>query len=177
MNLVLPTSGASLPLETGRLAKGQLYNLDLDEWLDLQFNPETFDYDRVFNYAQIAPKGTERGGDLQYLSSGPISFDLDLVFVADPSAPEIKYQAEERLSNNSVRVDFEQLETMLNRWQEPLANKGRPSRIAVIIGPRRTDGVITSLTITVREFFREDLSAREAEITIGFREWQMRQSA
>ena len=162
------------------LVKGQLYNLDLNEMLGFQFNPETFGWDRDLNWAEISWKGAEKGGDLQYVNAGPITFDLDLIFVADPHAPEMMYQTG---SNHpvvpsmqaSIKMDFEFIEETVNKWADPLPNLGRPSRIKIILGGRSFLGVITTYSFEITDFF-EDLTARHGRLSIGFREWQPQQA-
>lgn len=178
MGLFIPTSGAQPPFTGIQLTKGQLYNLDNNEWLNFQFNPEIFDYRQEFNWGEIQWKGSEHGGDLQYTGSGPYTFDLQLLFVGEPHAPNTEYSQGDSPTipfsgiAGTIKIDFEFIESMLNRWTEPLENKRRPSRIKVILGPRSFMGVITNLDFRITEFF-PDLSAREARLTIGFRQWEL----
>jgi len=173
MSLFLPSSRESIvPFSDINLIKGQLYNLDLDEKISFQFNPEAFTYEKSFNWATVAWKGSEDGGDLQYLNTGPIGFDLPLIFAVEPGAPIVTSESvEERVSQGSdLPADFEKIEEALNRWEKPLENKGRPSRLRIIMGPRNFDGVISKLTVRITEYF-PDLTAREVLFTIGFRQW------
>ena len=79
MGLFLPTSGTSVvPLSTQRLAKVQIYCLDMNESLTFQFNPETFRWERDINWAEVQWKGNDFGGDLEYINNGPRTFDLPL---------------------------------------------------------------------------------------------------
>jgi hypothetical protein len=177
MGLYIPTSGASQEVASGMaLVRGQLYNLDLNEILGFQFNPETFSWDRDLNWAEISWKGAEKGGDLQYVNAGPITFDLDLVYLAEPHAPSIEHNCPENLTGDyGLPVDFEQVEALILRWMTPLENVGRPSRIKVILGDRSFLGVITTHSFEITDFF-EDLTARHGRLSIGFREWQPQQA-
>lgn len=183
MGLFIPTSRTGKePFTDIGLQKGQLYNLDTEEWLTFQFNPEIFSYSQQFNWGDVTWKGAEKGGDLQYVGSGPRTFNLELVFVADPHAPGMEFGSVDdgfhtrvNVTATGTTVDFEFIETMLNHWTTPLEAKRRPSRIKIIIGPRYFRGVITSLDPRLTEFF-PDMTVREAEILIGFREWEPLQS-
>jgi hypothetical protein len=177
MGLYIPTSGASQEIASGMaLVKGQLYNLDLNEMLGFQFNPETFSWDQDHNWAEISWKGAEKGGDLQYVNAGPITFDLDLIYIAEPHAPNVGHNCPEELTGDyGLPVDFEQIEALVTRWKNPMENLGRPGRIRVILGPRFFDGVMLTVSFEITQFF-EDLTARKARLSIPFRQWQPQQA-
>ncbi len=174
MSLFLATSGsAPIPDNIARLTKGELYNLDLNESLGFQFNPERLRTDKNFEWLDVAWLGSKDGGDLQYKGSGPTTFDLDLRFVALPGAPRIQSDAGERVSpSDDLPMDFEAIEETLRRWSQDVEGKRRPSRIKVILGERAFNCVITRIGSEVTAFF-EDLTAREAILTIGFRQWEL----
>lgn len=174
MGLFLPTSGtSSIPFSSQRLSKAQIYCLDTNELLNFQFNPQTFQWERDINWAETSWRNNDYGGDLEYINSGPRTFDLPLLYIADPGAPDIV--GEYQTANNEIApgtpVDFEFIESLFERWASILPAKKRPSRVRVIFGPRHFDGVIVHLDHRIVEAF-EDLSTREGLITVSFREWK-----
>lgn len=189
MPLAIPTSRASQQsFLSAKITKGQIYNLDLDEYFVFQFNPEAFEWERDYHWDEITFKGDASGGDLQYIRTSAREFSLDLLYVADPGGPDIEYaKADHKISPRTGRlVDgsplpatpsgkmaFEQLVMMLDAWGAVIPAKGRPSRLKVMMGPQDFDCVVTGSQFRIREFFGEDLSAREALISLEFRQWQM----
>ena len=116
--IFIPTSRESYsPLAMRVVTKGQLYNLDTNEYFTFQFNPEAFEYSRDLNWNPMTFNGDESGGDLFYINSGPRTFELPLLFIVDPSAPEIQYSTPDynapgvtkppRLTGGTM-IDFEQ---------------------------------------------------------------------
>lgn len=175
--LFIPTSGNSVPPFTGiQLAKGQLYNLDLDRFVNFQFNPDTYENQQEDTWLPLSWYGDATGGDLVYVGSGPRTFELPLLFVADPSAPRVEYNTEYPLSNPTLRFDFDALEKEINRWGQKIPQFGRPSRIRVIFGPSYFDGVILSKTFRKTSFF-PDLTTKEGMLMLRFREWQIRRAS
>ena len=133
--LFIPTSKQSIPLFTKqKLAKGQLYNLDRDQFLNFQFNPQTFDVRRDFNWGVNTGIGDDTGGDLLYLTSGPHTFDLTLLFMADPGVPAFEYNTDLALSGDEAAIDFKAIEDTFESWTAKIDRLGRPSRIRVRFG-------------------------------------------
>lgn len=177
MPLFIPTSGlTSDPFPEIQLSKARFYNLDTNEYMYFQFNPETFEYELAHKWAEILWKGDTRGGDLQFVGSGPRTFTLPLLYIAEPSAPRIKHKLENQVSpapeQPSVSVDFEQIEITFYRWMRPIPKLGRPARLNVSIGPRGFSGVIVRYRPQITTFFA-DGTAREANIQLEFREWRV----
>jgi len=173
MGLFIPTSqGSSPPFSGITLVKGQLYNLDLNEFLSFQFNPNTFEWAKKINWGEITWKGNVKGGDLQFINIGPRKIDLPLLYMADPGAPEIEYTVEEAISTDDLKMDFQAIKEMIERWEGLIEGKGRPSRIRIIVGPNYFDGVVTDWSFRIVEFF-SDLTAKEVLIALRFREWQL----
>lgn len=169
--LFIPTSRELFsPSGSVQLAKGQLYNLDLNEYIGFQFNPTSFDWNQQFAWAETVWVGDDHGGDLLFSYVGPRKTELSLLYMADPGSPDIHWSVSERLSSGALKFDFQALRQALERWQQKITGKGRPSRIRIIVGPNYLDGVITAIGFKISEFF-EDLSAREALVTLEFREW------
>jgi hypothetical protein len=170
-SLFLPTSHEAFSQANARqLAKGQIYNLDLDEYIGFQFNPTAFEWARQIGWAETIWQGDDRGGDLLFTHIGPRKFEVSLLYMADPGSPDFTWSVPERLSNSDVKSDFQALRKALERWEKKLDGRGRPSRVRVIVGPNYFDGVMTQLGFKITEFF-EDLSAREALVSLEFREW------
>lgn len=153
------------------LAKGQLYNLDLNEYLGFQFNPNSFSWEQSLNWAQFTWIGDVRGGNVHFGNLGPNVLDLELVYVADPKAPKVNYDALEPINDGSDVVDFQSIREMIDRWSQLLEGRQRPSRVAVIIGPNTFECIITKKSFTINSFF-PDLSAEEAIIELEMREWR-----
>lgn len=175
MSLFVPTS--TMPITAVSVTKGQLYNLDDDEFLSFQFNPETFMWERKTEWGDLSFYGDDSGGERKYLLTKPREFDLSLLYVADPGAPDIAYQTagDNPLSQNvsaGVSMDFKFIQDVIERWESKRPDKHRPSRIMVILGDRSFSAVIVSSQFKIVEFF-SDLSAREALLTLEFREWQL----
>ncbi len=173
MGLFLPTSGTStIPFSSQRLSKAQIYCLDTNEFLNFQFNPSTFQWERDINWAETNWRNNDFGGDIEFINSGPRTFDLPLLYIADPGAPDIEYQPANNATAPGGRKDFEFIESLFERWASMLPAKKRPSRVRVMFGPRSFEGVIVHLDHRIVETF-EDLSVREGLITVSFREWKI----
>lgn len=178
MPLFIPTSGAApIPFAGWPTKKGQLYNMDNNEKLSFQFNVETFEWEQKFNWAEITWKGSVSGGDLDFINSGPRTFDLPLLFLGDPGAPEIEYEIGDdnpvvRQVPGNIKMDFEFIQKLIERWTWVMPHKGRPPRIKVVIGTRWFEGVIEELNFKLIDFF-PDLTVKEALMTISFREWNL----
>lgn len=171
MPLFIPTSsGSDPPFSNIQLIKGQLYNLDLNEFIGFQFNPREFVWTQNINWSEIIWNGDFSGGDLYFINRGPVTFDLSLLYIANPGTPNINYDVPENIVPEGLIVEFEQIRVALERWTDPVSGLGRSSRIRVIIGPNYFDIVMTSLGFRIGQFF-EDLSAQESSINIGCREW------
>lgn len=175
--IYLPTSGEdrrlSLEIFTNTsLQKGQLYNLDLNEYLGFQFNPTTFEWSRDINWSEQNWVGGTRGGDLQFISLGPRLIELELLYIVDPRAPKVSYESDFAVIDpKDELVDFQAIRSTIEKWEELLDGIRRPSRVKIIVGPNGFEGVITSSTFRITEFF-EDLTAKEALFLLEFREWQ-----
>lgn len=157
---------------TDAVAKGQVYNLDLDQYFNFQFNPKMFEYEQKFNWRTAKYKGDFSGGNKDFISTDPITFELELIFVADPGAPSIEYNTPEVISpKGSVqRVDFGELLKVLRRWCSQVEGLNRPSRMKVIMGDNDIDCVIRTYKVSQKEFF-EDATVREGVLLIEFEEW------
>ena len=172
--LFIATSNATTaaPFTEVPTAKGRLTNLDNNEFVGFQFNPDGLSYERSIDWGTIAWKGSELGGDLDYTSSGPHEFDLNLRFVSDPAAPDIEAEASEAISHPDYRVDFEAIEATIRSWVTPLDNLRRPARINVAMGPSRFfNCVITNIAVDIIETW-PDGTAREALLKLEFKEWE-----
>ena len=170
-SLVLPSMGGVLPsINATKLTKGQLYNLDLNEYIGFQFNPTTFEWGQQIGWVETIWQGDDHGGDLQFTHIGPRTCEISLLYMADPGTPDLTWSVPERLSNGTTKFDFQALRKALERWNSKVVGKGRPSRIRIIVGPNYLDGVIKVPVFKITEFF-EDLSVREAQVTLEFREW------
>jgi hypothetical protein len=173
--LFIPTSNATTaaPFTEVPTAKGRLTNLDNEEFIGFQFNPDGFSYERAINWSPIAWKGSELGGDLDYSGSGPHEFDLNLRFVSDPAAPDIEAEASvATIAHPDYRVDFEAIEQTMRSWATPLDNLRRPARINVALSElRHFNGVITNIAVDIIETWSNG-TAREAMLKLEFREWE-----
>jgi len=181
MPLFIPTSkGVASPLAAMHLTKGQLYNLDTNEFISFQFNPSEFEWERMINWSEISWQGDTSGGDLAFINVGPRTYNLDLLYMADPGAPEIESKIDDPPYAYNAKNDFQRIRKTIEKWEADIEGKGRPSAINLIMGSRDADGNLTSGNsfegVIVRSGFRlteffNDLSVREAIITLRFREW------
>lgn len=169
--LFIPTSSnKAAPFTSIVLSKGQLYNLDLDEFVGFQFNPTDLEWSRSFNWAVHRWQGDNSGGDAQFLNTEPRKIELTLQFVADPSAPDIEYSVSERIYDTDGLVDFQAIRDTIERWEGPVEGKGRPSRVGIIMGENMFEGRIETSTFRISAFF-PDLKPRRAMLTLEFAEW------
>jgi hypothetical protein len=176
MGLFLPTSEgvASQPFAERVFEKGRLTNLDVrpTQWISFQFNPVVLEFEAESKWADIAWRGAELGGDLAYLGSGPDEFELVLRFVSEPAAPDMEAETEIAIPHPDYRVDFEALEATINKWRAPIPALGRPARINVAFGRARWfNAVIVRRRIRIEEF-HDDLTARQALLTLEMRQWE-----
>ena len=169
--LFIPTSSnSSTPFTSIMLDKGQIYNMDLNESIGFQFNPTELEWSRGFNWVVHKWQGDFSGGDAQFLSTEPRKIELTLQFVADPSAPDLWYETPEDLLDTDNLVDFNAIRGVIERWEGPVAGKGRPSRIGIIMGENIFEGRIMTSTFRISAFF-PDLTPRRAMFTLEFEEW------
>jgi len=172
--LIIPTTikKAYKISEAVSLSKGQVYNLDTNEFIGFQFNPKDFIWSRQFHYNNVTWKGSNSGGDVEFLYSGPKKMDLTLLYIADPGSPEISYNlnVNEEISTPSLKMDFQVILDTLDRWTDTIPDKGRPSRLKIIMGPNGFNCIVTSTEVRISETF-SDLSVREGYINLRVREW------
>lgn len=176
MGLFVPTSKLTVDDQVFTnvgLTKGQIYNLDNQEFLCFQFNPSSFEWEKNINWSRINWFNSVNGGELQYINQGPKLFDLSLIYVSEPGAPELRYNTPDVVvpgySEDRI-VSFEAIVAVIDRWTAPIEGIGRPARLAVIIGPNRFEGVIMKYNFRITEFFH-NLTAREGRLVIEFEEW------
>ncbi len=171
--LVIPTSGRerSHPdVLHAKVFKGQLYNLDTDEKLWFQFNPEQFEFEQEIVWDRINPPGMANGGNPRFIHTGPYEFDLPFLFIADPSAPLIEYEAKEDglPVHGAYRLgEYKFLLNLLERWKAVILGKRRPPHIGVMMKDKMFEGVVTNWKYRETEWF-ESGDVRESLITISF---------
>lgn len=171
--LYLPTTDNPITdvFTNTNLKKGQLYNIDNNEFLGFQFNPTSFEWSRSMKWAEINWIGNTDGGQLQFVGVGPRTLELSLIYISEPSAPRVSYESSDPVVRSDGLVDFEAIRDTIERWEEIIEGKGRPARIGIMVGPNVFEGVITATNFRITEFF-EDLTAREAMFNLEFREWR-----
>jgi hypothetical protein len=153
-----------------KIARGQLYNIDDNEFFNFQFNcsPETL---REFNWSDDAWLGQEYTHS-QFLGSGQTQFELPLQFIVAPGAPIVENNCNPSLVDPQSGLLFiEQVVATINRWTAIQPDKRRPSLIRVILGDRSFDGRIVLIGIRDDDRFA-DGRLRRATIRIGFKEWR-----
>lgn len=185
MGLFIPTSNLDRrPYPATPVMKGIIYNLDLNESVSFQFNPETFSFERRIKWAEVTWRGDDTGGDVQFFNIGPRTFDLELLYIHDPAAPPIEYRqggnpllsarpvslSVSAARGSSTIMPFETVQDIIDTWMQLLPDRQRPSQIQIIIGPQSFKGIIKGIGIDIRSFF-PNLTAREAILTLEFREW------
>lgn len=165
--LYIPTSTSEFKHYTAApLSKGQLYNLDDDRKLGFQFNPEELNWSQETGWIEVA-------NDLAFVRRKPKTFEMDLLYVADPTAPDFEVDNTALpVMSGDVKADVDKLVAELDNWCEPRTDTGRPSRVMIIWGANWSfTGVIMSINPKLTYFFR-DLSTRQGMISISFREWE-----
>jgi hypothetical protein len=167
--LYIPTIDHRVNAEAVQYAKGELYNLDLNEFIKFQFNPNSFEWHRDIKWGEHNWVGNSRGGDVQFINLGPRIGELELLFMSDPTSPSIDYSSDYNIMNSGL-VNFSAIEYTIEKWISPLPLNKRPSRIALIIGNNIFKCVILSYDMRITEFFR-DLSPKEAFLGLELREW------
>jgi hypothetical protein len=152
--------------------KGQLYNIDLNEFISFQFNPEALEWARTFKWGEHNWVGNTRGGDVQFINLEPRLIDIDLLFMAEPRAPQIEYKSDFKIIDANGLVDFNAIKATIEKWEKPLPGIRRPSRVGILMGDNVFEGVLKSYTMRINEFFK-DLSPKEGILMLEFREWQL----
>lgn len=170
-----PSGFTAAAFSTEEVVHGRLINLDTfmpaQDFIQFQYNPASFAYGRELNWGTVQWRGSELGGDLDYLGSGPHLFDLTLEFVSEPSANRMEALSDVPIPHPDLGVDFENLEQTIKQWNRPIEGLGRPSRIAVVMGPRFFNAVVLSYRFEISEY-HGDLSARHGRLILEFREWE-----
>ena len=170
--ITIPTNISNTVSSPVSVKKGQIYNLDTNEFIGFQFNPRDVIWSRQINYADISWKGSNKGGDIEYLNSGPRKMEISLQYMADPGSPDIDYHINSNngISTHILKMDFQVLLETIERWEEVIEDKGRPSRLKIIMGSNGFNCVVINSEIRISETF-SDLSVREGFITLRLREW------
>ena len=172
MALFIPTS-QGLPPNVEAVQKGQLYNLDTDEYINFQFNPAEFEWSKNINWAHVTWQGDTRGGDFAFISVGPNAFEIELRFMDQPGAPDIAYRVSDgqSISTPEEHANFQAIRQTIDRWAEKPGPSGRPSLVAVIIGPNSFEGVITQKGYRINDWFG-DLYVKDAIVRLRISEWR-----
>jgi len=152
------------------LRKGQLYNVDLNEYIGFQFNPTSFEWSREVKWSEQNWVGNVNGGDIQFINIGPRRIELELLYIADPRAPKVDYRSDYRIIDTGGLVDFQAIRDTLEKWEHLIDGLKRPSRVGIVVGVNAFEGVIINTTFRITEFF-EDLTPKEALVLLEFREW------
>jgi hypothetical protein len=157
-----------------KISRGQLYNLTLDELLIFQFNPEAM---IVKASDEWVPVGMGvKGRDMAFVSEGKDKFELQLLFMADPGAPDvISRNVQESLTwrgtaAGSGKADFDNIVAMIDRWRKPQPQTGQPSRLMVAYGCGAWEGIIRERRIDYQARFATG-STRAGMLTLKFEEW------
>jgi len=170
--LYIPTSTSGTPqLPIGKLSKGQLYNIDNDQFMGFQFNPETFEWERETNWALHQWTGDSDGEDRQFIGLKKRTIELSLLFISDPRAPQLEHTTERRLVDRYNLVDFDEVRRTIEDWEAPIDGLKRPSRLALIYGKLNFEVVIVRSTFKISDM-HGDLTAREALIVLELEEWR-----
>lgn len=177
MGLFIPTSGNIRQLLSQQaLAKGRLYNLDDDEFIGFQFNPETFGWERDHRWLELFHRGGDRTSHLTLLGHAPREFELNLLYMADPGAGHIEYKSRE--GHTTGTFDFPFLKETIERWESKREELRRSTLLAVIFaGPGRETEPLVLHGVIARSQFRvlnwfNDLAVREVQINLEFKEWR-----
>lgn len=171
--LFVPSSSGAIaqPFSVDNVVRGRLTNLANGEWIGFQYNPVSFEYERDFNWGDVTWRGSEHGGEVDYMGSGPHTFDLTLDFVSEPAANPMFADTALTIPQPNYQMDFENLEKTIIKWTEPLPAKRRPARINVSMGPRFFNALILNYKFKIIDF-HEDLTARRGRLVLEFREWE-----
>lgn len=170
MPLIIPTSLDGHYTEES-MVKGQLYNLDDDEYIGFQFNPEAFEFSQDDAWSETNWTGQPRS-DYGYLGKGQNTFDLSMRYIADPGAPDFESDCYINVKPTGVKADFDRILFMVDRWRNRRPETGMPSRMIVVFGSiRQFTGIISNRKAQVISSFK-DMSTREGIITLQFREWE-----
>lgn len=159
------------------VAKGQLYNLEWDESLSFQFNPENVEWVRESQWARASHRGQMQMAKPYFIATEPREMEIPFLFIADPGAPAVEFK-----SNNSPLVarsafdksgpfGFKELRSIIESWETVIETIGRPSRIRVIFGDIAFDCYTKRSRFKITEFFSQDLAVREGLITLELMEW------
>lgn len=173
MPLFVPDPTGRQGFDARSIYKGQIYNVDDNEKMSFQFNPEAF---RWTSTDVWVPTGIGVfGRDVSYVREESSEFGLTLLFVADPGAPALKSEGvKEDISpvQDGIQADFDQVVVMLDRWRARRPDSGRPSLLKLIISPGLYfDAVITKVERAILERF-EDGSTREGQLDMNFLVWK-----
>lgn len=175
MGLYIPTSGDPRQRLVDRpVTKGQLYNLTSNEKLTFQFNPEVFEWEQASHWAEAWRRNHGTRPKRQFIGTADIEFDLRLLYVADPDAPDFTLELNDQPGEfgNSA---FVRIREGLDRWQKARPTTGLPDPLLVIFGDDIAfEAQIASINFKIVEFFR-DLTAREALIDMEFFGWPANQ--
>ena len=183
--LFVPTSNVRVPKQDHMalpVSRGQLYNLDNNEKLDFQHNPETFEWVKEWKWTEVSYRGRRFGRDLHFSMEDSAEFDLPLLYVCDPAAPDFGYAGPYQIFRGKGDIDFTEMLRLINTWQGIQPGTRRPSRLMVILNGQTLpggmmsaqsisfEGVVTKINHRILDSF-ETGDVREAMFIFSFREW------
>lgn len=177
MQISIPIRVVKHRLSSKPIARGQLYNLDDNEYFDLQFNPRVIEPRTEYGWSDDPWMGSDKVS-VQFLGIGQTDFDLQVEFLVDPGAPRITYRLgttnlvltyQDGAENNLIRI--ENIIRTIEQWGAVRDDKGRSSLIGITMGKSYWEGRMINFAPRIEERFRDGL-IRKATLRIGFKQWR-----
>lgn len=166
----LPIRNIIAKVTSTKIHRGQLYNLDDNQFFNFQFNP-TVEPLVEYNWSDDPWLGRAETHS-QFLGVGQTQFELPLQFMVAPGAPIIENNCDPGLVDTTHGyVQIENVIATINRWAAIRPDKRRPSLVRVILPEASYRGRITLIGIRGEDRF-PDGRLRRATIRIGFKEWR-----
>ena len=165
----LPIRNIIAKVRSTKVARGQLYNLDDNEFFNFQFNPIVEPLTES-NWADDPWLGRAET-HANFLGIGQAQFELALQFMVAPGAPIVENNCNPSLVDAYGYVSIENVSAAINRWAAIRTDKRRPSLVRVILPEASYSGRITLIGIRGEDRF-PDGRLRRATIRIGFKEWR-----
>lgn len=168
MNIRIPLRSRGAQPST-KIERAQLYNLDDNEYFQLQFNPKP-DPRLDVEWTDDTWNGTARAHS-QFLGIGPFGFDIPIILEVAPGAPRMPHSCSPQLMDGDGLVIIENVLAVILNWLKVRPDVGRPSLVNYIIGEQSYRGRIRTLTFGDEDRFPGG-RLRHLMITLGFKQWR-----
>lgn len=147
----------------GNVEKAFFWNVDLQEYFDLQYNPKDFKFNKKVSWKEHDDQG--KVGSLEFQKSSPATLSVDLMFDSTKDKGDVR------------KVWVNKLLELVNPEYTPTSGEGesmdkeRPPIVWFFWGNFDFYGVIESVDVTYL-MFASDGNPLRAKVNVKMKEWE-----